>query len=196
MSDIVRPLGSLDEDKQSPSRLRETIISKPVIKKEGKSMKKAPLFAVLALLFGVGSGFALFKVYPLPVRSQTNTTQQSSTQGTSEQKVEVGQVYGEKDASAFKDEVEGVLLTGGVNGEGTHRIVREGGVSQTVYLTSSSVDLNLFVNHRVMIKGETFRAQYAGWLMDVGQVKVVELNAQVPAWVQKELEQAEKSKND
>ena len=159
-------------------------------------MKKAPVFAVLVLLLGLGSGFALFKIYPLPVRSKTDTTQQATSQTTAEQKVEVGQVYGEKDASGFKDETEGVLLTGGANGEGTHRIVREGGVSQTVYLTSSSVNLDLFVNHKVMIKGETFRAQFAGWLMDVGQVKVVELNAQVPAWVQKELETAEKSKND
>ena len=105
----------------------------------------------------------------------------------------MGDTFGSKDDSTFKDSAEGVLLVGGVNGEGSYHVVREGGESQNVYLTSSVVDLGLFVNHKVVVRGETFKAQKAGWLMDVGQVKVLELNAQLPAWAQKALEKQEKS---
>ena len=58
--------------------------------------------------------------------------------------------------------------------------MRPGGPSQNVYLTSSVVDLNLFVDHKVQIWGESFAAHKAGWLMDVGRVKILELNAPKP----------------
>jgi hypothetical protein len=36
----------------------------------------------------------------------------------------------------------------------------------------------------VKVWGETFKGQKAGWLMDVGRVKVMEVNAQPPAGAQ------------
>ena len=83
-------------------------------------------------------------------------------------------VVGSKDLSTFKDKAEGVLEKGGINGEGTHKLIREGGPSQTVYLTSSVVDLDQFIGKKVRVWGETFAAQKAGWLMDVGRVEVLE----------------------
>jgi len=68
----------------------------------------------------------------------------------------------------------GVLKEGGVDGEGTHHLEREGGVSQNVYLTSSVLNLQQFVERKVQIWGETFTAQKAGWLMDVGKLKVLD----------------------
>ena len=59
--------------------------------------------------------------------------------------------------------------------------MRPGGESQNVYLTSSVVDLDLFVDHKIRIWGETFSAQKAGWLMDVGRVEVIELNVEKPS---------------
>lgn len=94
--------------------------------------------------------------------------------------VKVGDVVGIKDKETFRDNAEGVLVTGGVDGEGSHHLVRPGGKSQNVYLTSSIVDLDLFVDHQVKVWGETFAAQRAGWLMDVGRVEVIELNAELP----------------
>lgn len=85
-----------------------------------------------------------------------------------------GQEFGSKDASAFPDSAEGILEKGGIDGEGTHKLVREGGESQTAYLTSSLVDLDPLVGKKVQVWGETFKAQKAGWLMDVGRVKVLE----------------------
>jgi len=55
--------------------------------------------------------------------------------------------------------------------EGSHKLMRSGGESQTAYLTSSVVDLNQFLGMCVKIWGETFAAEKAGWLMDVGWVE-------------------------
>lgn len=72
----------------------------------------------------------------------------------------------------FKDSAEGVIEKGGIDGEGTHKLQRSGGESQTAYLTSSVLDLDQFVGKKVRVWGETNKAQKAGWLMDVGRVEL------------------------
>jgi hypothetical protein len=94
--------------------------------------------------------------------------------------VKNGDVFGSNDESAFKDSAEGYLEIGGIDGEGTHKLIREGGVSQTVYLTSSVTDLDKFDGMNVRIWGETFKAQKAGWLMDVGRVQVIDIQGTAP----------------
>lgn len=94
--------------------------------------------------------------------------------------VKAGDVFGSADEKSFKDSATGVLDKGGFNGEGTHKLLRTGGVSQTVYLTSSTIDLDPLVGHQVTIWGETFKGQKVGWLMDVGRAKVEVLNAPLP----------------
>jgi len=78
------------------------------------------------------------------------------------------------DEKTFTDTAEGVLEEGGINGEGTYHLTRPGGEDQTVYLTSTVVDLKPFVGKKVQIWGQTLSARKAGWLMDVGKIKVVE----------------------
>lgn len=78
------------------------------------------------------------------------------------------------DEKTFRDSAEGTLEAGGVNGEGTHHLVRNGGPSQNVYLTSTVIDLESFIGKKVQVWGETISARKAGWLMDVGKVKVIE----------------------
>ena len=85
-----------------------------------------------------------------------------------------GNEVGLADEATFKDSAEGVLEEGGVDGEGTHHLVRPGGPSQNVYLTSTVIDLQAFVGKKVKILGQTIGARQAGWLMDVGLVKVIE----------------------
>lgn len=82
-------------------------------------------------------------------------------------------VVGSTDTKTFPDSAEGNLEANGVNGEGTHRLIRPGGESQTVYLTSSVLDLNQFVGKKVRVWGQTYAAKKAGWLMDVGKVEVL-----------------------
>lgn len=83
---------------------------------------------------------------------------------------------GIKDIRVFRDTTSGRME---INDnpdipEGSHRLIRPGGPSQTAYLTSSVVDLNQFLGKCVQVWGETFAAQKAGWLMDVGRVKILD----------------------
>src|SRR5258706_4569904 len=94
--------------------------------------------------------------------------------------VKVGDVYGSADEKAFKDSATGVLDKGGFNGEGTHKLLRPGGPSQTVYLTSSVIDLDSMVGDQITVWGETFKGQKVGWLMDVGRAQVENLNVPLP----------------
>lgn len=83
---------------------------------------------------------------------------------------------GIKDEAAFKDTAQGKIEAND-NGdipEGSHKLLRPGGPSQTAYLTSSVLDLNQFRGKCVQIWGETFAGQKAGWLMDVGRIKILD----------------------
>jgi hypothetical protein len=152
----------------------------PVItnQQQGEPMKKQVVIGVFVLLIaaGIGTGWGLSRISGAGSGGNKQVTA-APGELTADQVV-VGQVYGNDDQERFKDVTEGILASGGIDGEGTHHLIRPGGASQTVYLTSSVVDLDLFVNHKVQLRGETFSAQKAAWFMDVGSVKVVELNAQ------------------
>lgn len=124
--------------------------------------KKVISTAVIILIAGIASGFILSSV----LRKGTTS---SGTSGSASKVV-----VGEKDGKNFKDSAEGQLETGGINGEGTHKLIRPGGENQTVYLTSSLFDLNQFAGKKVRVWGETFAAKKAGWLMDVGKVEVLQ----------------------
>ena len=81
---------------------------------------------------------------------------------------------GSKDEKSFKDTATGVMKTGGIKGEGMYHLERTGGASQNVYLTSTVIDLSAFVDKKVQVWGETVAGRHAGWLMDVGKVKIVD----------------------
>lgn len=135
---------------------------------------KAFIFVII-LIAGIGSGWVVTRLINLKT---TGVGELKSSELVAQTGVKVGDVVGVSDEKAFRDSVEGILVEGGIEGEGSHHLEREGGASQNVYLTSSTVDLSLFTGHRVNVWGETFSAQKAGWLMDVGRVKVLELNTQ------------------
>lgn len=130
------------------------------------------LFAGITLL-GLGSGFGLSRLQVSGNEGSAGTGQTGTAGQASGKSVKVGQTYGNQ-SEQFTDEAIGVIQKNSEEGEGTHKLVREGGESQTAYLTSSLVDLNRFVNRKVKVWGETFAAQKVGWLMDVGAVKVLE----------------------
>jgi hypothetical protein len=78
------------------------------------------------------------------------------------------------DEKTFSDTATGTLEAGGIAGEGTHHLTRDGGPSQNVYLTSTVIDMDSFVGKKVQVWGQTISARKAGWLMDVGKIKVVQ----------------------
>lgn len=119
---------------------------------------------ILALVIGSLTGYAVAKVTSprVTVQQTTNKTGDGETETTA----------GIKDKSTFKDQAEGTLKEGGFEGEGSYHLERPGGKSQTVYLTSSAVDLSEYVDKKVKVWGETHTSEKAGWLMDVGYVEL------------------------
>lgn len=134
------------------------------------SWKDTRFLFLLAVFVGIGlvTGWFLSNSIPNPIL-KTKPGHLSS----SGQKVKIGEIYGRKD-DVFKDKAVGVIQKNEDGEVGTHKLLREGGESQTAYLTSSVLDLDMFVGHKVEVWGQTFSSEKVGWLMDVGRVKVLE----------------------
>jgi hypothetical protein len=129
--------------------------------------KQLFIFIIAAIVLGGASGYLLGNYGERSAGSVMSGSIDSSG-------ISKGAVIGSDDLDAFKDTAVGDLKGGGINGEGQFHLVRPGGESQNVYLTSASVDLSKFIGKKIKVWGETQQAQYAGWLMNVGRVEVVE----------------------
>lgn len=118
------------------------------------------IFVTLVIL-GVATGFALSR----------NSSASGKTMTAADGTVTLGKnSVGSTDTKSFKDSAIGTIEEGGLDGEGTHKLIREGGPSQTVYMISSVVDLQEFVGKQVTVWGQTMSAKKVPWLMDVGRV--------------------------
>ena len=174
----------LDETKASPSPSPSSSKSQPVIenKVQDRPMSKnnpLPLIILFAVFIGLGALTGAFFKSKTAVGSEEAGTSniQSEVPVTG---AKVGDTYGSADEKAFRDKVLGVLDKGGINGEGTHKLVRPGGASQTVCISSTTIDLDLLVGHQVTLWGDTFDGQKCGWLMDAGRARIENLNVPLP----------------
>ncbi len=130
-----------------------------------KMDRKMAIMIAIPIILGVLSGLILYFV---------------STRGTAKiagQNVEIVSTpteEGVKDASTFKDTATGTLIPndGKITTEGTDVLTR-GDASQNVYLTTAVIDLSKYEGKKVQVWGQTFQGQKAGWLMDVGRIKVL-----------------------
>lgn len=142
----------------------------PLVKKiNGTS--NTPLLVVssiLVVLAGVTTGWFL--------SGNANATSESPNVSTKQENavVQNDKEAGVADESAFPDTAEGTLVKGGIEGEGQYHLERTGGAAQNVYLTSTVIDLASFEGKKVKVWGQSLSGRKAGWLMDVGKVKVVE----------------------
>lgn len=128
---------------------------------------------LLIVLGGIGTGWLLSNTSNKKTSIVGNNV--SSVEKAPGAKVSGnGTEVGLDDTKTFRDSAEGTLVEGGIEGEGTHHLERTGGASQNVYLTSSVVDLDQFVGKKVQVQGETMAGKKAGWLMDVGKIKITE----------------------
>lgn len=116
---------------------------------------------IVLIALGVGTGYILSRKGGSPLAAK----------GTP---ITSAKVVGVKDEKTFKDCALGTLEKDGVDGEGTHKLIREGGPSQTAYLISSVVDLDQYVNLKVKVCGQTVAAKKVSWLMDVGRLEMLE----------------------
>lgn len=161
----------------SPSRLAKEDMKNP-------SMKLMVGIGVCVVVAGIATGWGITRLRAGNQLFSSSTPGGQGPGGTitavPEGRISVGQVFGSEKTDIFKDTTEGVLQIGGIDGEGTHKLLRPGGASQTVFMTSSVTDLDKFENAKVKVWGQTLKAEKAGWLMDVGRIEVVELNAKAP----------------
>lgn len=129
-----------------------------------KKKMKTVILGVYILLaaFGIGTGYLLSRNGGLTSVISPKTTV-----------TKTDKVVGSSDVKTFKDSADGVIEKGGVDGEGTHKLIREGGPSQTAFLISSVVDLDEYVGKKVRVWGQTMAAQKAAWLMDVGKIELL-----------------------
>lgn len=124
------------------------------------------LISIVVVLSGIGLGYLLSGVGG--DNAGTGSKNSGNTISVSENEA------GIKDESKFATTTDGILTEGGIGGEGTHHLVRGSGPSQYAYLTSSVVDLSVFEGKKVQVWGDTISGKKAGWLIDVGKIKVVE----------------------
>lgn len=168
----------MEEDNQTHKELihdldskgKKSIFSSKKMAENGqkKSIKKQLIVTlVIMIILGVGTGYiaanaaGVAKKGPVSVGSTVNPGD-----------IKTGTMVGVNDLKQFPDTAEGTVQQGGIDGEGAYHLVRPGGDSQNVYMTSSIVDLSQFVGKKVKVWGQTQKAQKAGWLMDVGRLQV------------------------
>lgn len=118
----------------------------------------------LMVLAGIGTGYFF---------AGSNAKKGISISETGARTVDSETVVGSFD-ERFKDEAEGLVVEGGIDGEGSHHLERDGGSSQDVYMTSLVVPLDEYIGKKVRVWGETNKANKAGWLMDVGRLEIIE----------------------
>lgn len=136
------------------------------VPKKSNFKKFLPIIVVILLTTaGVFSGLVL--------SSRSKSISQQGAKGEEELPQEIKQSF----AQTFRDQTEGILEKNDAldkYAQGTHKLIRPGGESQTAYLTSSVLDLEQYVDKKVKVYGETFGSSQVGWLMDVGKVEVID----------------------
>lgn len=142
------------------------------------SSKKLPLYVIVVSLSLV-IGFFLSRFFPglspFSANSSTSSAGQSVTltqQATTED-IKPGVLYGQT-GQDFSDTASGIIRSGTINGVGTHILERQGGKTQWASLTSSAVDLDLFIDKTVEVNGQTNASNKTSWLLDVGTIKIIE----------------------
>jgi hypothetical protein len=142
---------------------------------------KIIILSIVAIGLGLGSAYFTRGTSPPPDTKTTSDGQEITAVAPEDKStIKKGDVFGSNNEAVFKDNATGYLQAGGFEDEGSHTLMRAGGKSQYVYLTSSVTDLDKFIGMEIRVWGETFRGEKAGWLMDVGRVEVVDTQGVAP----------------
>ncbi len=141
----------------------------PSMKEEAAMTKQTKLiiggvFTVMIVL-GVVTGYFISGSKKTAANSANSATAGPTATGKN--------VFGSADTKTFTDSATGTIEKGGISNEGTHKLIREGGASQTACLVSSVLDLDQFVGKKVKVTSKTMEAKSCPWLMDVGQIEVL-----------------------
>lgn len=122
--------------------------------------------AIIIIVAGIVTGFLL---------SKNKSGSFATVGGQKIETVKTSDEEGVSNTSLFPDEAVGTIKVNDkkITDEGSHILVRDG-IGQNAYLTSSVVDLDKYVGKKVQVWGKTYSAQKAGWLMDIGRIKLVQ----------------------
>jgi len=153
----------------------------PIVNSSRTNPLKVPqtpkLVYIILIVLAITSGFWISRLLPTETTAKVNKSDSlvanEATKIVDGEEIKSGVTYGNL-SKTFADSATGTIKSGGVNSEGTHTLERDGGVTQNAALTSSVVDLDLFVGKKVEVKGETNKSNKAAWLMDVGSIKILE----------------------
>lgn len=153
----------MEELKTGSSPVQNKTI-KPLVDNNGSMKNKALIILIVVIILGIGTGYGVYAA-----KSEGTIL----VAGKNIQMVKSDTEEGVKDAATFRDTATGKLIknNGKITEEGTH-ILDRGDDSQNVYLISTVVDLSKYEGKKVQVWGETYKGQTAGWLMDVGRIKV------------------------
>lgn len=156
------------DESAAPAEIKHTIPLRSVPKKNpiAPLTKLFPALLILAIVcLGVFTGL-VFSSRQKSGERQTAISEEDNL----DPKIQ------ESFAKTFKDQAEGTIEKNDDldrYAQGQWKLIRPGGDSQTVFLTSSVMDLDEFVGKKVKVSGETFSSSDVGWLMDVGKVEEV-----------------------
>ncbi|MEK7551594.1 MAG: hypothetical protein AAB532_03260 [Patescibacteria group bacterium] len=154
---------------QQPSNINQPLIkSFDNTSSKSKFAPKIVIALVIVTVVGILTGFFLSGS---GISGQSLTTKTGGILNLSS--APKGTIVGSDDLETYKDIAEGTLREGGVEGEGAFHLERPGGESKNAYLTSSVVDLSMFVGRKIKVWGQTQKPQRVGWLMDVGRIEVL-----------------------
>lgn len=173
MDEQNQPAGRQDNQNQpqsessAKSQPQETV-TQPLSSKtsSGKLAKLLPfLLVIIVVALGIGTGLVL---------ASANRAKSTEVKTITEE--ELPAEIKENFAQTFSDEAEGTVEKNDdldKYAQGTHKLIRPGGETQTAYLTSTTLDLDEYVGKKVKVYGETFGSSQVGWLMDVGKIEEV-----------------------
>lgn len=142
----------------------------PDSKKESRPVVVMAVLTVLVISAGILTGWLLSS----PKASASKTSGNSQTKVESNKSSASANEEGQLDEEIKYQEAEGKLVDGGIKGEGTHHIERDNNPSRYVYLTSTVIDLDKYIDKKVKIWGETISSKNAPWLMDVIKIQVLD----------------------
>ncbi len=170
------------------SQSMEEIISQPTeqttteeellhqLEESKKNNPKIPLWAIYLGIFFIFYSLGFIGYWVKSNQTSPSTISFHGGEQTNSQEVikfKKGATFG-VDSPLFKDTAEGLLERNkDPNKPGTHILIR-GDESQTAYLTSSVLDLDKYVGHKVKIWGETQSVEKVGWFMDVGKLQILD----------------------
>lgn len=127
-----------------------------------RSTKVVGFIYATLIVIGLGTG------YILSVETTKGGLTTGNTASSGPKKV-----VGSADTQTFNDSAEGTVEKGGIDTEGTHKLVnRPENPTQPACLISSVLDLDEYIGKTIKVWGKTEAGKKCAWFMDVGRVEL------------------------